>query len=133
MKYFKTYITYIYILISGVESSFCTPCICLVFQQRHIQNLFKHLRWSVFACPVNDFKPLNVYAKKLHLRRGSEYTCVQIAPNNVLCHHKHLMRYFKFLDGSWIICFPLNIPEKLHDQILFEKPEEAETHSLYLS
>ena len=57
----------------------------------------------------------------------------KIAPNNVLRHHKHLMRYFKFLEGSRKICFPLNIPEELHGQHLFEKPEEAETHCLYLS
>ena len=42
---------------------------------------------------------------------GSEYTCVQMAPNNVLCHHnKHLKEYFEFLDGSRIICLPLIIP-----------------------
>ena len=28
---------------------------------------FKHLRWSVFACPVNDLKLLTVYAKALPL------------------------------------------------------------------
>ena len=53
-----------------------------------------------------------------------------IAPNNVLCRHKHLMGYFEFLQCSRIICFPLNIPEKLHGQHLFEKPEEAETYHL---
>ena len=58
------HITYIYKLISGAESCFCTLYTCLVLQQRHIQNPFKHLRRSVFACPVNDFKPLTVYAKK---------------------------------------------------------------------
>ena len=63
--------------------------------------------------------------------RGSEYSCVQIVPN-VLRHHKHLIGYFEFLDGSRIICFPLNIPEKLHGQHLFEKPEEVETHRIYL-
>ena len=35
----------------------------LVSQQRRIQNLFKHLKWSVFAYLVNDFKPLTLYAK----------------------------------------------------------------------
>ena len=40
----------------------------VAFQQKHIQNPFKHLRWSVFACPVNDFKPLTVCTKTLHLR-----------------------------------------------------------------
>ena len=45
------------------------------------------------------------------------------------------MGYFKFLYGLGIICLPLNIPEKLHWQHLFEneKPEEAETHRLYLT
>ena len=43
------------------------------------------------------------------------------------------MGYVEFLYGSGIICLPLNIPEKLHWQHLFEKPEEAETHRLYLS
>ena len=33
------------------------------FCQRCIQNLFKYLRWNVFASPVNDFKPLTIYAK----------------------------------------------------------------------
>ena len=60
---------YIYILFSGVESNFQTPYTCLAFQQKHIQNPFKHLRRSVFACPVNDFKPLTVCAKTLYLRR----------------------------------------------------------------
>ena len=65
--------------------------------------------------------------------RGSEYGCTQIAPNNVLCHHnKRLMKYFKFLYGSRIIWLPLNIPEVLHQQHLFEKPEEAETHRFIL-
>ena len=62
---------------------------------------------------------LNTPAFRLHL-------------NNVLCHFKHMMWYFEFLDGSRIICFPLNIPKKFHWQHLFEKPEEAETHHLYL-
>ena len=58
--------------------------------------------------------------------RGSEYACVQIASNNVLCHHnKHLMRYFEFLHGSGIIVLPLNIPGKLHWQHLFEKQEDV--------
>ena len=34
-----------------------------------------------------------------------------------MCHHnKHLIRYFEFLHGSKIICFPLNISEKLYWQ-----------------
>ena len=66
--------------------------------------------------------------------RGSEYACVQISSNNILCHHnKRLMGYFEFLYGSVIICLPLNIPEKLHWQHLFEKPEETGIHRLYLS
>ena len=64
---------------------------------------------------------------------GSEYACVQNASNNVLCHHnKRLMGYFEFLCGSGIICFPLNIPEKVHWRHLSEKPEEAESHRLHL-
>ena len=118
LKYFKTYITFIYILLSGIESSFWTPYTCLAFQQKHIhQNPFKHLRWSVFACPVNDFKPLTVCTKRLHLRcfKSSEYACVQIVSNNVLCHHnKRPMGYFEFLYGSGMTCLPFNIPEKLH-------------------
>ena len=43
------------------------------------------------------------------------------------------MRYSELLHGSNIICLPLNIPEKLHWQHLFEKPEKAETHRLYFS
>ena len=63
----------------------------------------------------------------------SEYACVQtVLNNNVLGHHKHLMGYFEFLDGSRIICFSLNIPEILHGQHLFENLEEAETHHLHL-
>ena len=42
--------TYIYILLSGVESYFGTLYTCFAFQQKHIQNSVKHLRWSVFAC-----------------------------------------------------------------------------------
>ena len=65
---------------------------------------------------------------------GLEYACIQNASNNVLCHHnKRLMAYFEFLYGSGVISLPLNIPEKLHWQHLFEKPEAAETHPLYLS
>ena len=66
--------------------------------------------------------------------RASEYACAQIAPNNAFCHYeKCLMKYFKFLYGLGIICLPLNIPEKLNWQHLFEKAEEAETHRLYLT
>ena len=32
------------------------------------QNLFKHLRWSVFAQTINTLKSLAGYAKKIHLR-----------------------------------------------------------------
>ena len=49
-----------------------------------------HLRWSVSAYPVKDFKPLTIYAKTLHRRHLKgfwDFACIQIAPNNVLCHH----------------------------------------------
>ena len=36
------------------------------------------------------------------------------------------MGYFEFLYGSGIIFLHLNIPQKLHCQHLFKKPEEAE-------
>ena len=83
-------------------------------------------------CPVNSFKPLTVCAKAFHLRCLKRFL---ISSNNVLCHHnKRLMGYFESLYGSGIICLPLNIPEKLHWQLhCFEKPEEEETHCLYLS
>ena len=63
---------------------------------------------------------------------GSEYSCVQNASNNVLCHNKRLMGYLEFLYGSGIICLLLNIPEKLHWQHLFGKPEQAETLTFIL-
>ena len=57
--------------------------------------------------------------------RGSEFACVQIAPDNVLCHHnKNQVGYFEFLNGSRIIYLPLNW------QHLLEKLREAETHRL---
>ena len=124
---------YIYVLVNRVESSFCTSCTCLVFQQRCIQNPFNHLRWSIFAFPINKFNLLTVYAKTHSLRclKGFRISD-QIAPGNVLCHHsKHLMGYFKFQHDSNIICIPLNSSEKLAT-ISFEKLEEAETHYLYL-
>ena len=68
IEIFENAYTWIYISGSGVESSFCTPYACLVFQQRRIQNFFKHLRWSVFAYPVNNFQLLTVYAKTLPYR-----------------------------------------------------------------
>ena len=58
----------IYILLSGVESSFWTPYTSLVFQQKHVHNPFKYLRWIVLVGPVNDFKSLTVFAKTFHLR-----------------------------------------------------------------
>ena len=131
MKCFKTYITYIYILLSGIESYFGTLYIYLAFEQKHIQNPFKYLRWNAFACPFALFGPKHAI---LDAWIGSEYACNQNASNNILCHHKKcLMGYFEFLYGSGIICLPLNIPEKLHWQHIFEKPEEAETHRLDLS
>ena len=136
LKYFKTYVTYIYILLSCVVSSFWTAYTYLVFQQKRIQNPFKHLRWSVFASTANYFKLLAVRAKHyiLDAWRGSEYACVQIESNNVLCHHnKRLMGYFEFLYGLAIICLPLIIPEKLRWQHLFQNPVKAETHPLYFS
>ena len=124
----------IYISRSGVERSFCTSCTCLVFQQRHIQNPFKYLRWSVFVYPVNDFKVLTVYTKVLHLKclKGF-WVRLCSGAGNVLCNYnKYLMGYFKFLHGSRIICLSLNISEKLHWQYVFEKLEKAETHRLHL-
>ena len=137
MKYFKTYnITYIFIILSCIESFFWAPYTCLSFQQKHIYNPFKHLRWSIFPSPVNNFKSLTVSTKTLHLRCLKRFwiRLVLISSNSVLCHHnKRQVGYLEFLYGSGIICLPLNIPKKLHLQHLFEKPEEAETHRLYLS
>ena len=118
LKYFKTYVTCIYILLRGVESSFWTPYTCLVFQQKHIQNPFKHLRWNVFACPVNDFKPFNCLRKNTSSSQMLEevlHTPAFRLHITVLCHHnKGLMGYFELLYGSGIICLRLNIPKKLH-------------------
>ena len=117
-----------YVVASRFLFAQLTPAL---FFSRHIQSPLKNLRWSVFVDPVNNFKLLTVYANTVILDawRESEYACVQIAPNNVFCHHnKHLMGYLKFLHGSRIICLLLNIPEKLHWQHILEKPEEAETH-----
>ena len=113
-KYFKTYITYIYILLSGVDSSFWTPYTCLTFQQRHIQNPFKHLRWSVFACPVNNFKLLTVCAKILSQMLEEVLNTPAFGLHLAMFCVKCLMGYFEFLYGLGIICLPLNIPEKLH-------------------
>ena len=36
-------------------------------------------------------------------RNSTEYACIQIAPDNVLCHHnKHLMGYFERWD-IWLL------------------------------
>ena len=43
------------------------------------------------------------------------------------------MGYFEFLYGSRIIFLISNIPEKLHQQDLFQKPEKVENHGLYLN
>ena len=119
------------------RSTFHTAASRILFvtlQLRRIQNPFKHLRWSAFAYPVNDFKQLTVYAKHslLYLSRGSECACVQIAPGNVLCHLSTSDGiYFEFLNCSMIICLPLNIWEKLRWQHFIKKLEEAENHRLY--
>ena len=68
IKIFQNIYHYIYILLSSVKNSSWTPYTCLVFQQKHIQNLFEHLRWNVFASPANDFKSLAVCAKTFYLR-----------------------------------------------------------------
>ena len=131
LKLFKTYITYIYILLSGIESAFWISYTCLAFQQKH-----KILRWSVFPWPVNYFKPLNVYAKRLHLKCLKRFWIRLLSDyiyNVLFYHNKRLMGYLEFLYASRIICLPFNIPGKVHWQHLFEKPEEAETHGLYLS
>ena len=60
--------------------------------------------------------------------------CVQIAPNVLYHHNKHLMGYFEFLHGSMIICIPLNIPGKLYWQHLIEESKKGrEYHCIYLS
>ena len=94
-----------YISRSGVESSFCILYTSLAFQQMYIQNPFKHLRWSVFGYPVNDFKMSTVCTKHsiLNACLGSEYACVQIAPGNVLCHHnKYLLSVGLFRIPTWL-------------------------------
>ena len=116
MKYFKTYITYIYILLSDVKSYFWTPYTCLTFQQKHIQNPFKHLGWSILACQVNDFKLLTVCAKTLHFRCLNGFgICVRSnASKSVLCHHdKRLMGYFEFLYGSMDILLSFEYSRKI--------------------
>ena len=65
--------------------------------------------------------------------RSSEYACVQIAPDNVLCdHNKQLMGYFVFL--PWIEdSLPFfSISEKMYWQHVFKKLEEEENHRLHL-
>ena len=135
LKYFKTDITHMYILLSDADSSFWTPYTCLFFQERHIQNPFKHLRWSVFACPVNNFKPLTDCAKTLNLRclKSFEYTCTHIACNNVLCHHnKCMIEYFEFLYGSGVICLPLDIPKRITLTTSLEKDRRGRPIALIL-
>ena len=46
---------------------FRTPLKWLLLQ-RHIQDLVKHLRWSLFVNIINDLKVLTIFTKKLHLR-----------------------------------------------------------------
>ena len=136
MKCFKTYITYIYILFSGVENFFWTTYTCLAFKQKHIQNPSDTQDEVLLRVQLTTLRRY-LFAQKHSISdawMGSEYACVQNVSNNVLYHHnKRLMGYFKFLYGSGIICLLLNIPEKFHWQHLFGKPEEAETHCLYLS
>ena len=123
-----------YLAVSGVLFAQLTPA--LFYNRNLFKTPFKHLRWSVFASTANYFKLLAVCAKHsiLDAWRGSEYACVQIESNNILCHHnKRLMGYFEFLYGLEIICLPLIIPEKLHWQHLFQNPVKAEIHPLYFS
>ena len=47
------------------------------YERRRIQNLFKRLKWSVFAQTVNGLKSLTGYAKTLHVWRGSEYASAE--------------------------------------------------------
>ena len=44
-------------------------------ERRRIQNLFKHLRWSVFTLTVNGLKSLTGHANHsfLDVWKGSEY------------------------------------------------------------
>ena len=117
-----------------MESYFCTLNTYHVFQQRHIQNIFKYLRWCVFAYPINDFKVLNVYGKTFHLRCSG--FCVRLRSGctcNVFCHHNnYLMGYFEFLHGLRIICLPLNISEKLHWQCLRKTRRSRNSSPSYL-
>ena len=48
-------------------------------ERRRIQNLFKHLRWSVFAQTVNVLKLLTGHTKHsiLDVWRGSEYASAE--------------------------------------------------------
>ena len=45
-------------------------------------------------------------------------------------YNRNLTEHFEFLHSSRMICFPLDISEKLHYQHLFEKLEKAETQEL---
>ena len=67
----------------------------------------------------------NIYHRDLLyiLRNGvgssfcTRYACLifQMALDNVFYHlNRNLMGHFEFLDGSRMICLPLNISEKLH-------------------
>ena len=51
-----------------------------LMNHRRIKNQVKHLRVSISAKIVNSYKPLTIFAKKLHrnVRRGSEYASVNI-------------------------------------------------------
>ena len=51
-----------------------------------------------------------------------------------MCHHrKHLMGYFKFLNGSRIICLPLNIPENMYWQHVFKKVEGEDLPFIFVN
>ena len=57
-----------------------------------------------------------------------------MATGNALCHHNsHLKGHFKFLRVSRMICFPLNISEKLHLQHHFEKLEGGKDYHTFIS
>ena len=70
--------------------------------QRHIQDLVKHLRWSIFVNIINGRKLLTIFTKKLHIRCFTRF-CVHLC-SEVTSSIYQTYKFKAYCNSFWRHC-----------------------------
>ena len=70
--------------------------------RRHIQDLVKHLRWSIFVNIINGIKLLTIFTKKLHIRCFTRF-CVHLC-SEVTSSIYQTYKFKAYCNSFWRHC-----------------------------